>query len=116
MKKIVLLMALLIFNFPVTVNAATPRYINIRPGISFSGTTAHCTASVTGNSINDDIDIVVKLWKGNSCIATWEDSGLGYVYLSKSKTVQKNYEYTLTIDAIINGQAQPTASFTAKCK
>jgi len=116
MKKIVLLMTLLLFIFPVTVNAATPRYINIRPGISFTGTTAFCTASVTGNSMNDKIDIVVKLLKEKSCIATWKDSGVGYVYLSKSKVVEKNYEYTLTIDATINGQAQPTASFTAECK
>lgn len=66
--------------------------------------------------MNNDIDIVVKLWKENSCIATWKESGAGYVYLSKNKTVEKNHEYTLTIDATINGKTQPAASFTAKCK
>lgn len=116
MKRIISLVALLMFIFPISVNAAELRMINIRPGIDFSGTTAHCTASVTGNSMDDDIDIVVKLWQGNSCIDTWEDSGSGYVFLSKYKTVEKNKEYTLTIDATINGKKQPTASFTSTCK
>lgn len=116
MKKFILLIAILVLVFPVTANATTPRYVNIRPGIAFNGTTAYCTASVTGNSMKDEIDIVVKLWKEKSCIVTWRASGEGYVFLSKNKTVEKNHEYTLTIDATINGQAQPTASFTATCK
>ena len=66
--------------------------------------------------MKDEIDIVVKLWKGNGCIATWKESGVGYVFLSKNKTVEKNYEYTLTIDAKVNGKTRPTASVTAKCK
>ena len=92
------------------------RYSNVHPELKFDGTTAYCTASVTGNSMKDEIDIVVKLWKGNGCIATWKESGVGYVFLSKNKTVEKNYEYTLTIDAKVNGKTRPTASVTAKCK
>lgn len=116
MKKIILLVALFMFMIPVTVNAVTLRYSNVHPELKFDGTTAYCTASVTGDSMKDKIDIVVKLWKGKGCIATWKDSGVGYVFLSKSKVVEKNYEYTLTIDAKINGKTRPTASITAKCK
>ena len=116
MKKIILLVALFMFMVPVTVKAVTPRYSNVHPELKFDGTTAYCTASVTGNSMKDEIDIVVKLWKGNGCIATWKESGVGYVFLSKNKTVEKNYENTLTIDAKVNGKTRPTASVTAKCK
>ena len=116
MKKIILLVAMFMLMIPVTVNAAIPRYSNIRPSIEFDGTIAYCTASVMGESAKDEIDIVVKLWKGKSCIATWKKSGVGYVSLSKSKTVAKNYEYTLMLDAKINGKTRPTASVTAKCK
>ena len=63
MKKLALLMALLLFILPVTANAATPRYVNIRPGIDFDGTMATCTVSVTGNSMKDEIEIVVKFEK-----------------------------------------------------
>lgn len=72
--------------------------------------------TAVASSIKDELDIVVKLWKEKSCMVTWKASGEGYVFLSKNKTVEKNHEYTLTIDATINGQAQPTASFTATCK
>lgn len=116
MRKIALLLALLLLVLPVTANAATARLINIKPEIGFDGTTANCTASVTGNSMKDEIEVVAKLWQGNSCIVTWKMSGTGYVALSQSKTVTKGKEYTLTADVSINGVAQKTSSFTSKCE
>lgn len=116
MKKIALLMALLLFVLPVTVNAATPRIVGIKPGIEFNGTTATCTVSITGESMKDDIEAVVKLWHGGSCIATWNTSGTGYLSFSKTKTVTKGREYTLTVDATINGVTQKTFSYTDKCE
>lgn len=114
MRKIALLIALLLLVFPVTANAATPRLVSIKPGIDFNGTTANCTVFVSGNTMNDDIEVVVKLWQGSICIATWKTSGIGYVNLSRSKTVSKGIEYTLTADVTINGSKQPTASITKK--
>lgn len=116
MRKIALLLALLLLVLPVTANAATARLINIKPEIGFDGTTANCTVSVTGNSMKDEIEVVAKLWQGNSCIVTWKMSGTGYVALSQSKTVTKGKEYTLTADVSINGVAQKTSSFTSKCE
>ena len=72
-----------------------------------------CSALIVGNAEDDEIEIVVKLWNGSSCIATWKDSGTGYVNFSKNKTVTENKEYKLTVDATINGKAQPRASITA---
>lgn len=116
MRKFALLLALLLLVLPVTANAATPRLINIKPEIGFDGTTANCTVSVTGNSMTDEIEVVVKLWQGTSCIATWKTSGTGYVAFSQTKTVTKGKEYTLTADVSINGVAQATSSFTSKCE
>lgn len=114
MKKIAFLLALLMFVLPITANAATPRSIFIKPGISFDDDTANCTVSVTGNSMKDDIEVVVKLWQGNICIATWKTSGTGYVNFSKSKTVSTGVEYELTADVTINGIKQPTVSITRR--
>lgn len=116
MRKIAFMMALLLFILPITANAATPRLVGIRPGIDFEGNTADCTVSITGNSMKDDIDAIIKLWCGDSCIATWTTSGTGYVFFSKSKTVTKGREYTLTVDATINGVTQATISYTGKCE
>lgn len=117
MKKIALLMAILLVVVPLNANAAaTRRSIIIKPGIAFSGTTATCTVSITGNSMKDEIDLVAILWQGNVCIATWETSSNGYVNFSKTKTVTKGKEYTLTADVTINGQVQPTMSFSKICE
>lgn len=116
MRKFALLLALLLLVLPITANATTPRLINIKPGISFNGTNATCTVSVTGDSMKDEIEMVVKLWQGTSCIATWKTSGTGYIAFSQNKTVTKDKEYTLTADVSINGVAQTTSSFTSKCE
>lgn len=115
MKKIALLMALLLFVLPITANAATPRSVNISPGIKFEGTIAYCSVLVTANSTNDEIKVVVKLWQGDRCIATWNASGTGFVNFSESKAVNKGTEYTLTADVTINGEKQPAMSFSGKC-
>lgn len=115
MKKIALLLALLIFILPVTAKAATPRNVNISPGLKFDGTSAKCSVLVVGNAEDDKIEIVVKLWEEDSCIATWIQSGTGYVNFSKSQTVSEGVEYTLTADVTINGSKQPTTSITRKC-
>lgn len=114
MKKIAFLLALLMLLLPITANASTSRSIFIKPGISFDGNTANCTVSVTGNTMRDEIDVVVKLWQGSTCIVTWTTSGNGYVYFSKSRTIRSGVEYTLTADVTINGIAQPTASISGR--
>lgn len=110
MKKIALFLALLMFVLPVTVNAATTRNANISPGLKIDGTTATCSVLVVGNAENDQITLVVKLWKGSSCIATWNESGIGYVNFLEYKTVSKGAEYTLTAEVVISGIRQPTYS------
>lgn len=114
MKRIAFLLALLMFILPVTANAATPRSIFIKPGISFEEDTAICTVSVTGNSMKDNIEVTVKLWQESSCIATWTTSGTGYVNFSTTRSVRDGVEYTLTADVTINGVKQPTASISRK--
>lgn len=64
--------------------------------------------------MTDKIEVIVKLWQGSSCIATWNTSGTGYINFSRSKTVIKGGEYTLKADVTINGIKQPTASISGK--
>lgn len=115
MKKIALLMVLLLLIQPVTANAATTRSIISNTKISFTGTTANCRVVVTGNSMNDKIEMVVKLWEENTCIATWEMSGIGYVDFSKSKSVTKGKNYTLTATVTLNGNTYALPSHTDRC-
>lgn len=66
--------------------------------------------------MKDEIEMVVKLWQGTTCIATWKTSGTGYLSFSQNKVVTKGKEYMLTADVSINGVAQTTSSFTSKCE
>lgn len=115
MKKMALLMVLLLLVQPVTANAATTRGLISNTKISFSNTTANCRVVVTGNSMNDKIEMVVKLWEENTCIATWETSGIGHVDFSRSKSVTKGKNYTLTADVTLNGKSYKIPSYTDRC-
>lgn len=116
MKKIALLMVLLLLVQPITANAATTRSLISNSKISFDGTTANCRVVVTGNSVNDKIEMVVKLWEENTCIATWEVSGIGYVDFSRSKSVSKGKDYTLTANVTLNGKSYTIPSYTDRCE
>ena len=117
MKKLIcLLLAFTLLALPVTATAATPRLAIIVPTLSFDGTTATCSLIASSDYSTDKISAVLQLWDGNSCIATWSASGTGALSMSRTKTVTKGVEYTLTANVIINGVAQPRASMTKKCE
>lgn len=122
MRKMALFLALiLILSVPTTVYAAVPEEISpfalkIMPSLNFEGDTAHCTATVIGDNMNDSISVTMKLWRGNVCYATWTASGSGYLQVNRTKTVATGLEYKLTVDVKINGSTKPTVSVTGKCE
>lgn len=116
MRKMIRLVALLlVLTFPISVQASSARVKRALPALSFSGKTATCSVTVLGGDATDPISVTVKLWKGSSCIATWNDSGTGSLKFSATKTVSSSGEYKLTADAIIAGTALSTVSATASC-
>lgn len=121
MRKIAFILALImILSISTTAYAATPDEISpfvlrIYPQISFDGETATCTVNVYGDNASDSISITMKLWQGNSCIATWSTSGTGYMQFSRSKDVTKGLQYKLTADVMINGVVKPTVSVYGTC-
>ncbi|MBR3771467.1 MAG: hypothetical protein IKL07_04300 [Clostridium sp.] len=121
MRKIALIIALImILSVPTTAYATmseeiSPFVLRIYPHISFNGKTATCTANVYVDNPNDRVSITMKLWQGNSCIATWSTSGTGNMQFSRSKAVTVGLEYRLTVDVTINGITKPTVSVNGIC-
>lgn len=116
MKKLALLLTIvLIFGLSVTAYAASPKLINVMPEMTFSGTTANCVVAVTGDYATDDIDVVIKLWRGSTCLRTWYASGEGYVFWDDTATVSKGKTYTLTVDVTINNTSKPRVSISGTC-
>lgn len=105
---------------PVEANAAladenNPFALHIRPTLSFDEAIANCSVTVIGENMSDSISITMKLWQGNTCIATWSTSGKGYVQFSRSKNVTEGIQYKLTADVTINGIVKPTVGDYGTC-
>ena len=113
MRKTALLLALvLLFSVPLSAQAAAPRSIPIRSEISYSGNVATCTVRISGYSESDQLEATIKLWRGSSCIATWNESGTGYINFSDTATITPGKTHKLTIDWWVTGVAQERASIS----
>lgn len=115
MKKLALLLAVvLVLSAPLTVHAAT-RALSIYPDLAFNGTTATCDATVLGDTDSEYIVVTMKLWHGTNCIASWTDSGYGFVLMNEKCTVTKGQTYKLTVDVTINGVSKTPVSVSETC-
>ncbi len=114
MRKVALFLAIIIVvAMPLSVSAAS-RAITVNPTLQFSGTTAECEAIVVGDNGTDYIEVTMKLMRGASCVATWSDSGYGYVYMYEEASVVRNVTYTLVVQVKINNVALDPVSASGK--
>lgn len=115
MKKLALLMAIiLVISMPLTVSA-TPRLLSIRPSLTFEGTTAACEVEVVGNNTSEQIEVVMKLMHGTSCVRAWMNEGNGHVYMLTYANVTRGQTYTLYIELKVNGVAQQPVYINGTC-
>lgn len=121
MRKAAFFLALImILSVPTTAYAAVPEEVSpfalkIMPSLSFDGETANCTVTVIGDNMSDSISITMKLWQSNSCIATWNGSGTGYMQFSRNCNVTSGLEYKLTAAVTVNGIAKPSVAVYGNC-
>lgn len=106
-KRAIVFAAIFVLLLSTQAYAITARS-TFAPVLTFDGTTAKCSVSVTGTLYSDKVSVVLKLWQGSECIATWDDEQTYYVAISKSTTVKRGQSYMLTADVTINGVSQPT--------
>lgn len=116
-RVLIFLIVILIFSsIPIYALANTSRILVIAPGLTYEGTTAKCTLTVTGDYSTDRIEAVIKLWDGSTCLETWTESGTGYLAFNDTYKVTWNKEYTLTADVEINDVSKPRVSVSKKCE
>lgn len=114
MRKAALFLAIIIvIAMPMSVSAAS-RAITVNPTLGFVGTTAECEAIVVGDNGSDYIEVTMKLMRGSSCIASWSDSGYGYLYMYKEASVARNVTYTLVVQVKINSVTLDPVSTSGK--
>ena len=115
MRKTALLLAIiLILSMPLSA-AAAPRSLEVEYTLDFSGTTAICEATVTGERPSDYVEVLLKLMHGPYCVGTWYDSSNYYVDLQGTTTVIKGDTYKLVVEVTINGVKQEPVSVSEVC-
>ena len=114
-KRLFLILTVLACVLATTAYATQERAADVLPSLSFSGTRATCYVSVMGDYDTDEIEVDVELWQGSTRVASWSDSGDGYVDSVRTVTVTKGKAYTLKAYATINGVDLPMAYITRTC-
>ena len=116
-KKVnVLLLLIIILCVVNTSYAKSTRIIQINPDLYFKGTTAYCKTTISGNSLEDDIEVIVKLFRGATCVITWRESGKGRLVFSETYPVEKNKTYRLMVVVTINDIKSDPVYVVAKCE
>ena len=113
MKKRISAIALLMIVMLCTTAHAAQLRVSLVPGLTFTGTTANCSAAVT--SVSDEIEIELSLWQGTTLVDSWEASGTNYVKISETCSVSKGKTYTLKLNGTINGTAFAERTVTRTC-
>lgn len=108
-KRALILTVLLAFVFGLPAFAVETRTVDIRPSLTFAETTAECKVVIMGNSSSDDITAVIKFWENGRCLETWNEDATGILNFRTTVEVSKGNTYKLTVDAVIDGEEQPTA-------
>lgn len=108
-KRVLILTVLLAFVFGLPAFAAETRSVYVRPTLTFAETTAECKVVIMGNTNSDDITAVIKFWENGRCLETWNEEATGILNFKTTVEVSKGNTYKLTVDAVIDGDEQPTA-------
>ena len=86
----------------------------ISPRLDFTGTTANCGVVVSANP-GDDITVVLKLWRGSTCLKGWTVRDEYSLNFSDTCPVTRGQSYKVTADVSINNVAQDQVSVSKTC-
>jgi len=111
MKKIALILAvILVFSFPVSVQAVAPRAISVFPHISLNDTTVTYSVNAAGNNMSEYLEATIKLYRNNIWIGTWTVEGYGYIHFTKDTAAVTGSTYQMAVDLTVDGVAIPRAT------
>ena len=119
MKKAVAIVLTVLFITVIAVllsAAGRTRRLDADYALDFEGTTAICTAVVTGERKDDFIQVTMRLKREDVIWKTWNQEGYFQVALEGTcEDLIKNKVYTLEISAKINGNPQPVLVVSKVC-
>ena len=114
-KRVISIVAVIVALAAVFTFVAAARAASARPTLTFTGTTANCSVTCTGNDSSDTIKVSMTLRENGTPVAGWNGSGTDYVTLAKTYAAKSGATYTLVVNYSINGVAQAATSTTKTC-
>ena len=114
--RIFSLTALVLLMLSVTAQALEPQATGGNPVLTFSGTTAQCSITCTGNKSTDQVEAKLTLYQGGAYVDSWDGSGKFRASVHGDCAVKKCETYTLVLTWSVNGTKQPSASTTKVCQ
>lgn len=112
-RRVVGMVAALLLMLSITANAVQMRILSPRVTLSFSGTTANCSAIVT--DAGKELVITLELWHGDDLVDSWPASGNGKVAVQGSCRVVKGETYTLIVTGTADGSPFSSTPFSRTC-
>lgn len=114
--SMILAVAMIFSMLTVPSMAAESRIVGAMPDLSFNGTTATCTLSVTANTMDDEIQAIIMLYRGDTLINYWSRWGDGYLFFTESVDAVRGSEYTMSVTVYVNDELFISRSVTGTCK
>ena len=113
MRKILVIAMTICMLLTVAASAAT-NAVSAVPGLSYTGTTANCSGTVT--AAGQSIVAVVSIWRGNAILDSWSDSGSNMVSIEETyDDCISNVSYTVKLSGTVGGVSFGTKSITRTC-
>ena len=114
-KLIILLVLLMVFSLSVTAYASESRAALANPSLTSDGETAVCSVTCIGDKSTDEIDATLTLYRGNTYVDSWSESGLSRVRVKGECDVDSGVQYRLVLTWYLNGIKQTTITRTGTC-
>lgn len=111
MRRVIAFIIAFVFLFSTVAFAATTAVG--KPSLTFSGTTANCSITVTQSG--EPISVTLELYQGSTLIDSWSKSGSSRVKVSGSATVSSGLSYRLEAHGTINGVPFTATPVTKTC-
>ena len=112
-KRISVVFVFLVLCMLVSIPAfAAQKASMVEPSLSFTGTTANCSVSIT--ALGKTISATMELWHGSTRLASWSDNGTSLLSLSETYPVVSGLSYTLKVSGTI-GSAPFNTELSAVC-
>lgn len=112
-RRLCALAAVLVLVMTMTAHAAPARTPRPNGSLTFSGTTATC--STTLSDYGKEIDVELQLWQGSTLVASWPASGTSKISVEGTCQVTKGQTYSLLVTGTVGGQAYTSPSVTKTC-